>query len=136
MKLTGHLIFSALACLLMGCYSTPQTRIDRNPDLYATFSEEDKALILEGKVEVGFTQKMVHMAAGPPHQITKKKNQTGIDEVWIYYKYWDIGPANPTFNSDGSQYWHDEFFEPSFLVHISNKELVVDFENGAVIAFE
>ena len=137
MKLTGHLIFSALACLLMGCYSTPQTRIDRNPDLYATFSEEDKALIQEGKVEVGFTQEMVRMAAGPPHRKETKKNQTGADEVWTYFNYRTVFFFYPPYNIDGPHHWDGDPFEPSLpFLDQSNKKLVVNFENGAVIAFE
>ena len=135
MKLTAHLIISASASLLMGCYSTPQSRIDQNPDLFASFSEEQKTLILKGKIELGFTQEMVRMAAGPPHQKTTKENQAGVGEVWTYYKYRTITSNYIFNNSDNSTYWSGDPFDPYPFPNKRDKALVVNFENGEVIAF-
>ncbi len=144
MQPTSLLFLLGLAGLLAGCVSTPQSRVERNPDLFATFSEEEKALILEGKIGLGFTKEMVLLASGAPDRKTKKTTKDGVGEVWTYFKY---GPGRFSYGSRfyGSSYLYDPylttrgFYYPFPAFHHRGrkiKDLVVNFENGEVIAFE
>ncbi len=148
MQPTRLIFLLGLAGLLVGCVSTPQTRVERNPDLFATFSEEEKALILEGNIELGFTKEMVLLAAGSPDRKTKKTTSDGVREEWTYFKY---GPPRSGYGYGhyggwgyyGGSYspylsYHRSFYPFPAFHHRGRKikDLVVNFENGAVVAFE
>ena len=141
----------ALAALLAGCVSTPKSRAERNADLFATFSEEDKAKILEGKIELGFTKEMVLMAAGKPDRRTLKKTKDGENEVWTFFKYYPrrVGGYGYGYGFYGGWGYPGGFYNPYLTHHRSmfpfpayigrgrkEKDLVVNFEYGEVIAFE
>lgn len=148
MQPTRLIFLLGLAGLLVGCVSTPQTRVERNPDLFATFSEEEKALILEGNIELGFTKEMVLLAAGSPDRKTKKTTRDGVREEWTYFKY---GPPRSGYGYGhyggwgyyGGSYspylsYHRSFYPFPAFHHRGRKikDLVVNFENGEVVAFE
>lgn len=148
MRPTSLFLLLGLAVLLAGCVSTPQSRVERNPDLFATFSEEDKALILEGKIELGFTKEMVLLAAGTPDRKTRKTTKDGISDEWTYFKY-----GFPRYGYGYGHYGRWGYYGGSYSPYLSYhrsfypfpafhhrgrkiKDLVVNFENGAVVAFE
>jgi len=79
------LVVAGLA-LLAGC-STPQTRIERNPQIFSTLSPSDQDLIKQGKIAVGFTPDMVKLALGDPDRILVRTDATGSNEVWSYTTY-------------------------------------------------
>src|SRR5437899_2838947 len=75
----------AIAGLAAGCGSSPQmSRIDRNRDIYETWPLEIRQAVLDGKAEPGMTPEMVKVALGEPSEITRKSDDPGADEVWIY----------------------------------------------------
>ena len=100
-------------------------------------------MILEGKIELGFTKEMVLLAAGSPDRKTKKTTKDGVGEEWTYFKY---GPGWFSHGSRyyGSPYWYDPYltiggygYPVSFYRRGRKiKDMVVNFENGEVIAFE
>ncbi len=146
MKLPALVLYLVVAGLLMGCVSTPQTRIDKNPDLFASFSAEQKALILKGEIELGFTKEMVLMAAGMPDRKTKKKTEAGVGEVWTYFSFYPrpvisgFGYYGNHFSyyPYGGHYGRGSYYPfPTFYYRGKReKNLVVDFRNGEVVAFE
>jgi len=146
------LLFSGLAIVLLlsGCVSTPQSRADNNPDLFESFTPEQKETILKGEVDIGFTPEMVMMAAGLPSRKATKRTIDGETIVWTYYKY----SARPiygsgygyghygnyfTYSSRYGCYVRRPFYGSSFgYVASSDREenLVVEFSGGSVVAFE
>ena len=148
MRPISQFFLLGLAVLLAGCASTPKSRVERNPDLFATFSEEQKALILEGKIELGFTKEMVLLAAGAPDRKTRKTTQDGIGEVWTYFKY-GFPQYGYGYGYYGSWGYRGGFYYPYLTHHRSFypfpafhhrgrkiKDRVVNFENGEVVSFE
>jgi len=74
-------IFSLLA--VSGC-ATPEARINRNPELFASFPPDVQEKIRLGQVDIGFTGDMVTMALGQPNRIYARQSATGVIEVWSY----------------------------------------------------
>ncbi len=67
--------------MALGC-NTPQSRIDDNPELFATYPSDVQASIKSGQIQQGFDQNQVHMALGKP----SKKSAQGGTESWTYLK--------------------------------------------------
>jgi hypothetical protein len=73
----------AAALLLAGC-ATPEARIRRDPERFAGFPPAAQALIREGRIDVGFSPEMVHMALGPPAQQRERVTADGRATIWVY----------------------------------------------------
>jgi len=85
LSLASPLLLAALL-LAGGCpSSTPQSRISQNREAYARFPSNVQRMISEGKVDVGFTPEMVHMALGAPSREFSRKTENSTDEVWVYH---------------------------------------------------
>lgn len=85
MPLSRFLAVAGLA-VLAGC-ATPQTRIDRNPQIFSSLSPTDQELIKQGKVAVGFTPDEVKLALGDPDRIYVRTDSNGTNETWSYVTY-------------------------------------------------
>jgi len=74
-----------VACLLLvaGCAS-PEYRIKKNPDMFASFPPEVQELVRKGEIALGFTPDMVSMALGAPNRIYNRQSTTGSVDVWSY----------------------------------------------------
>jgi hypothetical protein len=88
MKKFTFLLTLALGALvfLAGC-STPEARIKRNPELFASISPAEQQLIREGKVGIGFTPEMVKLALGDPDRVFTRTDANGTNESWSYTTY-------------------------------------------------
>src|SRR5687768_13634383 len=89
MKTLKTLLLAASAAMLafsFGC-STPETRIRKNPELFAQLAPEQQDLIRRGQVAVGFNAEMVRLALGEPDRYTTRTDQDGMSEVWHYVTY-------------------------------------------------
>ena len=142
------LIITSLAgaLLLSGCVSTPQSRVDDNQNLFESFTASQKEIILKGEVDLDFTHDMVMMAAGVPDRKAKKRSSKGTTEVWTYYEYraypiHGYGSYHGHFSYNhhyGSwvrnPYWDNHVVIASYGE--PEKNLVVDFQEGKVVAFE
>jgi hypothetical protein len=87
MSLQGIMRCSAAlsaAVLLAGCAHTPARRIERNPELFASFPPEAQDKIREGRIELGFTPPMVELALGAPNRRATRETERGVAEVWLY----------------------------------------------------
>lgn len=86
MKKLSLFIAAAAAVFLAAC-STPESRIQSNPAVFATLSPADQQLIREGKVAIGFTQEMVRLALGDPDRVYTRTDANGVSESWSYTTY-------------------------------------------------
>jgi hypothetical protein len=84
-----------MAALLSGC-ATPETRIKREPEMFARLSPEQQALVKEGKVGVGFDADAVRLAVGEPDRKWTRTDASGTREVWSYTT-WENDLGQPLF---------------------------------------
>jgi|GEM_PF-1586477 len=146
---TCFTILAAL-CLFLGagCVSTPQSRAEAQPELFDTYTTAQKELILKGKVEIGFDQNMVLMAAGAPDKKARRTSEDGITEVWTYYDYVahpvvfssGYGWGRYFYYDHGSSCWIRRGYNSRVYVdntnYSSEVNLKVEFKEGEVVAFE
>ena len=83
---TRFIVIAAAIALLCAC-STPQSRIDGNPDTFSKLTPEQQALVKQGKVGIGFDEAAVKLALGNPDRISERTDTTGKSTVWRYVEY-------------------------------------------------
>jgi hypothetical protein len=133
--------WAAVVTLLVfssGC-STPDTRIRRNPELFAQLPPEQQELIRRGQVVVGFNAEMVRLALGEPDRYTNRTDQDGTSEIWHYVTY-DAPTGTPLYRGWYHRYymWGDPLY-PFYMEHPNRRErdrFSVVFRNGKVTALE
>ena len=84
-----HRIVQAFVCVALialqaGCVSTPESRIKKNPALFASFPADAQTRIQKGEVAIGFTPDMVIMAKDKPNRMYDRTTSAGTIEVWSY----------------------------------------------------
>jgi hypothetical protein len=80
---TRSFVLIAAISVLVGCATSPLSRIDANRPLYESWPLEVQEAVLNGQVKNGMTPEMVQMSVGKPSQVITR----GIDdEVWVYRK--------------------------------------------------
>ncbi|NWK57142.1 hypothetical protein HW115_16085 [Verrucomicrobiaceae bacterium N1E253] len=99
MKLLPFICLIPLAILLSSCSSTPQSRIQKNPELYNRLPEKHKALVQQGKIDRGMKQPAVYLAMGNPDS-----KVTGNREGRSYER-WDYSVLTPVYTSGFGGYY-------------------------------
>lgn len=84
MKSPVWLAVGAAVVMVAGCVSTPERRIAKHPELFASYPQEVQDQIRAGKVAVGFTFDMVRFALGRPDRVHSRMMAAGETEVWTY----------------------------------------------------
>lgn len=74
----------ALALVLGGCASTPERRIQKNPELFEGLPAEVQEQVREGRVGIGFTPEMVYLALGEPTSRVTRRTASEEREIWYY----------------------------------------------------
>lgn len=72
--------------LLSAC-TTPEARIRRNADFFATLAPAQQQLIREGRIAIGFTPDLVRLALGDPDRVASRRDADGVGEAWSYTNY-------------------------------------------------
>lgn len=76
-----------LAVLALAGCATPESRIQKNPELFAGLAASDQQAIKEGRAALGFTPEMVKLALGDPDRVLTRTDASGVSEVWRYTTY-------------------------------------------------
>lgn len=86
MKRSLQLFFGGLgAILFVSCApTTPQSRVDRNPQLFADLSQNDKDQVLKGQLAEGMSKDAVFLAWGDPAQRMEGRKEGKSMERWDY----------------------------------------------------
>src|SRR5690606_10233015 len=83
-----HLLSALLGLAVMlgtvGCASV-EKRIAVNREYFESRPEAIRQQIREGKVDIGFTQKDVYLALGPPDARYSRRTTSGQSAVWAYW---------------------------------------------------
>ncbi len=126
------------AALLSGC-STPESRIRRNPELFAQIPPAQQELIRKGEVALGFNAEMVRLALGEPDRFAVRTGSDGVSEVWSYVTY-DAPDGMPLYRGwyHRYYYWGDPHY-PYYLSFPERRErerFSVVFRGGKVESLE
>lgn len=125
-----------------GCVSTPERRIARNPDLFASFPQDVQEKIRAGNVAIGFTPEMTRMALGAPDRIHSLTTAAGETEVWTYVGIVYDSSMQPV---DSSYVFRDQYgrlrrvYDTSWVTVSRTREYPVvrlEFEGGRVKSIE
>ena len=161
--LSRALVLSAAcsALILAGC-STIETWISENPDMFNRLSENDRALVQQGKIRDGMPQDGVYLAWGRPDGRTRGFVRGRAAETWIYntttsapggYGFGGLGYGGFGYGGYGGYgylrrhhygrhlyYGYGPFFDPFYYRRgsdiVSYPERTVSFQNGRVVAFQ
>lgn len=69
---------------LAGCATTPEKRIQQNPEAFEALPPDVQENVREGRVEIGYTPETVFLALGAPDRKTTRRTEDGEREIWIY----------------------------------------------------
>ena len=123
---------------LAGC-STPETRISRSPELFASLSAADQQTIKEGRVALGFTPEMVKLALGDPDRVWTRTDSSGVSEVWRFMTYESDAGVYLYRGYYHRHYFYGDPFFPYYLNYPARRErdyLKITFTGGRVSAIE
>ncbi|WP_395718391.1 hypothetical protein [Prosthecobacter sp.] len=86
MKTILRLFFGLLTALTLSqcASSTPQTRIERNPQLFTRLSAKDRQLVTSGVIREGMTRDAVFLAWGRPDRVSVGTSRGKEIEAWTY----------------------------------------------------
>ncbi len=137
MKMLSLLVSLTAMAVSVGC-STPEARINRNPESFNKLGVGDQQLIREGKVAVGFTAEMVRLALGEPDLVYTRTDANGVNEAWSYTTYeTEVGVM--LYRGHYHRYWCDPFYYPYYGSSASRRPreyLKVVFVGGLVSLIE
>ncbi|WP_395752380.1 hypothetical protein [Prosthecobacter sp.] len=69
---------------LVQCSSTPQTRIEKNPQLFSKLNAQDRSLVSKGLIREGMTRDAVFLAWGRPDAVSVGVSRGRSGESWTY----------------------------------------------------
>ncbi len=72
------------ALLFSQCASNPQSRIERNPQLFNQLSARDRQLVTSGVIREGMTRNAVFLAWGRPDRVSVGSSRGKEVEAWTY----------------------------------------------------
>lgn len=85
MSVLRKVLLLGAACLMVGCaVSTPQTRIARNPQMFAALSPGQQELVSRGRIERGLPMDGVFLAWGRPDRVVEWDRSGSRLERWTY----------------------------------------------------
>ena len=137
--LLSALLLATGFAVLAGC-STPQSRINDNPAVFARLTPEQQQMIKEGKVAIGFDQAMVKLALGDPDRVRERTDASGTSEIWSYVTY-EGDDGMLLYRGYYHRYfygWGDPFY-PYYLAYPTRREhehFRVVFREGRVVQIE
>jgi hypothetical protein len=138
-KLFSFVAVSAAVAMFSGC-SSPASRINDNPEVFARVTPEQQEMIKQGKVGIGFDMPMVKLALGDPDRVRERTDAHGSSQVWSYVTYEGDG-GMPLYRG----YYHRYYYGggaplyPYYMGYPSRREherFRVIFRNGRVVSIE
>jgi hypothetical protein len=138
--------YGALVAMLAvggtGCAS-PETRIRKEPELFAQFAPAVQEKIRAGTIDIGFSAPMVQMALGRPSRVYRRTSQEGVQEIWSYreltpgtyshaYAFSGLCPNYRSCRRLHCPYFHHAYHTPPRSV----ERMRVTFEHDVVSAIE
>lgn len=88
----NHRLFRTLALaaslgFLVGC-QTVERRIQEKPEVFYKLDRETQDKILQGIIDIGYTEDMVYLALGKADERRERVTENGRTVTWIYNTYY------------------------------------------------
>jgi major membrane immunogen (membrane-anchored lipoprotein) len=77
-------LFVITATLFLASCAGLDSRIKKNPEMFARLSAEQQSRVKEGKVQIGDSRDMVYLAFGQANRSYSRTTEHGVAEVWAY----------------------------------------------------
>ena len=74
-----------MALGVVGCATSPESRIADNSEMYDGFPDEVQEMVADGEISIGFNRDMVFLAMGTADEVTAEHAEDGSVEVWTYF---------------------------------------------------
>lgn len=131
-------IFCILVFSLCSCSSTPESRIDKKPELFVTYPPEIQAKIQSGDVDKGFTEEMVEMSKGVPEEKSEIVRKGKHIQLWKYYSAANAQAVGNASTGFSGAYSYPGFGPTPSQPILTQKKLsfVVEFIQGKVIGWK
>lgn len=110
MKCPTIILFAVVLAFLSSCASSTtlrERRITQNAEIYNRLSEQDRALVAEGKIREGMHKEGVFLSWGRPNDI-REGSRSGVPyETWLYTGQ---RASTQTYLSLGYGYGYDPYY--------------------------
>lgn len=136
------LLFSLLG--LVSCASTPQTRIEKHPEMFTALSSKDQALVTKGGIREGLSKDGVYLAWGAPAGRSSGARSGKRFENWRYTRLAPVFIDHYAYGYGGSYYgsrryrrggYYNIGYYPS-VQYVPYTSAVVSFSNGQVSSWQ
>ena len=140
-KSAGCCAAIATALLFSNCASTVQSRIERNPQEFASLSSKQQELVRQGRIAKGMPKRGVFLAWGRPDNVSRGSRDGKDFEAWRYRGYQPVYTHSIGFSvghgygryghgwCPGYGYGTDVYYRPYTAAR-------VDFHNNRVSGWE
>lgn len=99
-KYISILLLALASFVFVSCSSTPASRIERNPEVFASLTNQQKQAVLQGRIEKGMPPGGVFLAWGHPSSVAEGVLNGTPSLRWIYTSLQPV--LTPTW---GMGYW-------------------------------
>ena len=126
-----------LIALLTSCSTTPQSRIQKNPEMFLGLNTKQQTQVREGKIDQGMSPSAVYLAMGHPNS-----KITGNREGRSYVR-WDYSILTPVYTSGFGGYYggyhgrgrYGGGYYPT-VTYVPTRGSSVYFKKGKVVGWE
>ena len=136
------LLMAVVVLHFTGCAATPQTRVQKNPEMLSRLSPADQILVMRGTLRDGMSRDAVFLAWGRPDSVSYGSESGRQTETWRY------ATLQPVYHHGlglgfgyGGGFHHGRHFYPGLSMNLTPHYVprttsVVRFRNGRVVAWE
>ena len=141
MKILALFCIGLFATLLSSCTSTPLSRIQKNPTIYAQLNARDQNLVQQGRITNGMTKPAVYLAMGHPDNKLITNRDGKMQERWDYYIYRPVYShrLSPYFNYAHGGYrrskYYGAYFQPT-IRYAPHRGTSVHFKQDQVTGWD
>lgn len=86
-RLFRTLVLATSLGFLAGC-QTVSSRIEEKPEVFYKLDRETQDKILQGIIDIGYSEDMVYLALGKPDEKRERITENGRTVTWIYNTYY------------------------------------------------
>ncbi len=128
----------ALSFICASCSTTPQVRIEENPQVYQSLTPDEQKLVSAGQISTGMSPQAVFLAWGYPNNTPVRGENNGSQYMkWIY----TASTAYMTQTAWVDPYWgyhrhYDPYYSRMNTTYIETPVAEVTFVNNKVTEWQ